>query len=178
MGASNFYNENASRVFSIDFEKSWEYEDQISLIEDILSEKGYYEGGSDANELHSYPSRVLGQKSVFKEYAGLEFGVKIVAVARSGYYAGANFDWSIEVLVDGCEYDFDDISPETFKDAFIDAGTHEGIAAFTSHFAHAWCRRQSEILVYEIEKVYEKNTEALVIVARFSNGETIYQKAS
>ncbi len=58
------------------------------------------DGGEDQHELRSFPSTVLGRLYAEKEYKGFSVGVTLTAVARSGYYEGANLDWNIE-------YEFD-----------------------------------------------------------------------
>lgn len=118
MGATNFYNGNASRIYAFGMNKyvtqedieanEWEeldikegdfsevltemdYEDSISNVSCELSSKGYH------TELDKYFEKEIeneiGRKTYYFEYCGLELSVTIYAQVYSGYYEGASFDW-------------------------------------------------------------------------------------
>ena len=116
MGAINFYNGNASRIYAFrmnkyvtqediddneledievgDFSEDltrWSYEDSICNVLHELKSKGY------ATKLDKYYSESIeneiGRKTYYFEYCGLEISVTIYAQAYSGYYEGASFDW-------------------------------------------------------------------------------------
>lgn len=116
MGAINFYNGNASRIYAFGMNKyvkqsdlddnewedlevddfseeitRWSYEDSISNVLCELSSKGYH------TELDKYFEKEIeneiGRKTYYFEYCGLELSVTIYAQAYSGYYEGASFDW-------------------------------------------------------------------------------------
>ena len=117
MGATNFYNGNASRIYAFGMNKyvtqediddneledievgdfsedltRWSYEDSICNVLHELKSKGY------ATKLDKYYSESIeneiGQKTYYFEYCGLEISVTIYAQAYSGYYEGASFDWN------------------------------------------------------------------------------------
>lgn len=86
MATSNFQNENASRIYAVDLENDWDYDDLISNLEFELSNMPEYrDKGRDRHELRSYPSKVLGSL--------IDGDVQVVAIVRSGYYSGCNLDW-------------------------------------------------------------------------------------
>lgn len=116
MGAINFYNGNASRIYAFGMNKyvkqsdiddnefedievgdfseditRWSYEDSICNVLHELKSKGY------ATKLDKYYSESIeneiGRKTYYFEYCGLELSVTIYAQAYSGYYEGASFDW-------------------------------------------------------------------------------------
>lgn len=116
MGAINFYNENASRIYAFGMNKyvnqsdiddneledievgdfseeltEMSYEDSICNVLHELKSKGY------ATKLDKYYSESIeneiGRKKCYFEYCGLEISVTIYAQAYSGYYEGASFDW-------------------------------------------------------------------------------------
>ena len=116
MGAINFYNGNASRIYAFGMNKyvtqediddneledievgdfsedltRWSYEDSICNVLHELKSKGY------ATKLDKYYSESIeneiGRKTYYFEYCGLEISVTIYAQAYSGYYEGASFDW-------------------------------------------------------------------------------------
>ena len=118
MGAINFYNGNASRIYAVGMNKyvkqedlddnefedldikegdfseeitRMDYEDSISNVMYELKSKGY------ATKIDKYYSKSIeneiGRKTYYFEYCGLEISVTIYAQAYSGYYDGASFDW-------------------------------------------------------------------------------------
>lgn len=116
MGAINFYNVNASRIYAFGMNKyvtqedidynewedlevddfsedltRWSFEDTICNVIHELKSNGY------ATKLDKYYSESIeneiGRKTYYFEYCGLEISVTIYAQAYSGYYEGASFDW-------------------------------------------------------------------------------------
>lgn len=116
MGAINFYNGNASRIYAFGMNKyvkqsdlddneledievgdfseditRLSYEDSICNVLHELKSKSY------ATKLDKYYSESIeneiGRKTYYFEYCGLEISVTIYAQAYSGYYEGASFDW-------------------------------------------------------------------------------------
>lgn len=116
MGAINFYNGNASRIYAFGMNKFVTQEDiDDNELEDIevgdfsedLTRLSYED--SIFNVLHELKSNgydtkldkyysesienEIGRKTYYFEYCGLEISVTIYAQAYSGYYEGASFDW-------------------------------------------------------------------------------------
>jgi hypothetical protein len=100
--------------------------------------------------------------------------VVIHPVIRSGYYSGVNLDWIYEFYIDGSEVETDDC----IKDYLVH---FEGYSpSHASVVAPSRFRRLEKIkdkLTEKLEKIYSLYTTPLVVSARFSNGETLYEKA-
>ena len=184
MGASNFYNKNASRIFSIagTFENEEGETEVDEFIYDDTKDNIFHElenfVRTDKSEdgLSSYPGTIFAQKSEWKTFGGAEFGVSIKCIVRSAYYDGANFDWEVEFTDAGGNV-FDTVDESDIKDVleyYADSPRVKGILA--PHVAK-WLEKTKTALIEEVEKVYAMYTDQLVVVARFSNGETMYQKA-
>jgi len=183
MGTSNFHNVNSGRIYSIEIQEDWEYDDlKDNLISELsntskTSSLNFSSGGTDTYELRSYPSNVLGRLTKWKCYGNTFISVSIYSVIRSGYYEGCNLDWFIEVEIEGKDY-IDEI-PQL--DDITDSLTYNnewniGFSKIQSKNVLKWIETTKEELVNIIEKIYEENSEPLEVVGRFSNGETLYKK--
>ena len=176
MSTNNFHNVNASSIYAFECEEEFDYQDMIDNIKCELENKFpdfYPDCGSDPEELRSYPSNVLGDITVLKAYRDFDVEIKITAICRSGYYSGANLDWSPIIMIGGYEIDnwcylrdaIEDIV--CYSDKKLDQ--YEG-----------WIKKWAEIALKDlsegIEEIYEQYTIPLVKVAQFSNGEAIYEK--
>lgn len=128
----------------------------------------------DPHELRSYPSHVLGGFNENKIIAGVDVSINIYAVLRSGYYDGACLDWFTEIYLGGNEISsIDEIQGEMAY--YIE---NKGMAAIQGQNAAKWAETALEALTAKVEAVFKKYCEhELVVMATFSNGETIYQKA-
>lgn len=172
MGASNFHNEFASRIYVFaggddDTQTIYDYDDAIANVKASMKFEGsvMYAGkkfktkfapdGKDPLELRSYPSKIIGTLYDSTQIAGREVSVHVTAIARSGYYNGYNFDYFCWFEVDWEEVELQEI---------ID---NEAIAWLVSAKNHISNR---------LEEIYAANCdEILLLVATFSNGETIYK---
>ena len=149
MATSNFHNVNASHIFAVQLEDTYEYDDLIDNIKYGLKETGYFNllTKSDPNELRSYPSTGIGSLDSYVEDSnGNGIYVQVTAVVRSGYYDGVNLDWhtSFEEYGETIEH----LLPEAEKVA--------------------------SALAEQIESVLGEFSTPLRVTAQFSNGETIY----
>ena len=153
MATSNFHNVNASNIFAVQLEDTYEYDDLISNLESEFNSHRDYStvGKSDPDELRSYPSTSIGSFSNSLSIGDDEVEIFVTPVVRSGYYDGVNLDWHVRYYVNGYEDD-------TYSDTNIQSLLY-GYIEF-------------------IENIFEKYSEPLVVTARFSNGETIYSKVS
>lgn len=170
MGTSNFHNVNASKIYACSIgENDSRYCDFEELKEQVIymleNNKNYFEGFdvSDSHELRSYPSTVIGSLSKAKN----NMRVTISAVIRAGYYADANLDWIIEYenvhtsnkilgdLVQTCEQWYEPVKKSDIK----------------------WLETTANKLIKQMESIFAKISDPLDVIARFSNGETIYRKA-
>lgn len=149
MATSNFHNVNASHIFAVQLEDTYEYDDLIDNVKYSLKETGYFNllTKSDPNELRSYPSTSIGSlDSYIEDSEGNGICVTITAVVRSGYYDGVNLDW------------------------------HPHFEEYGENIEHLLPQAEAEKnrLVEMIEYVFGEFTTPLGVTAQFSNGETIY----
>lgn len=169
MGASNFHNEYASKIYTFaahdyngdDMQAMYDYEDGLENVDSAIK-SGRFSGkyisrwGKDPLELRSYPSKIIGTICSSTDIAGCSIYVYVTALARSGYYTGANFDYFYWFEVDGTEVEIEEIiDPEAVK----------------------WISDTKDELTNYIEQVYSANCDdRFMVVATFSNGETIYKQ--
>ena len=149
MATSNFHNVNASSIFAVELQDTYEYDDLIDNIQSGLKATGYYNmlTKSDPNELRSFPSTSIGALDNYVEDAnGNGIVVTITAVVRSGYYDGVNLDWHCHLEEYG----------ETIE-----------------HLLPA-AEAEKNRLVEMVEYVFSEFSTPLGVTAQFSNGETIY----
>jgi hypothetical protein len=180
MGTSNFHNVNASKIYAILEDSESMVSDFIHTIDNIqedLKEKGYKEVDEKAiDELRAYPARVIAEKTEIKtiENIDLEISITICAVVRSGYYEGFNLDWYI-VYSDSNNYNLKELDIETiFNNNDYEFENKEKEIEETKN----WIENTKNNLIKELEEIYESISTSLVVTARFSNGETIYEKAN
>jgi hypothetical protein len=157
MGTSNFHNVNAGRIYACEIENDFDYDD---LKENIINELELDERGSDPHELRSFPSNVLGTLT--------KRNVTITVIIRSGYYEGCNLDWSIEYGDNDCD-NIDDYCDEVKEDNWL--------TNIEKYNATRFLAQDEEYLINKVEAVFETFSTPLKVVARFSNGETIYERS-
>lgn len=222
MGASNFYNKNANRVYAVGMseevkyskcsecdEKIYEYEegyvpegtttcpecgaeesvkhdteyrslesyewdDLKSYITDTLAEvDGYQDGGSDDND-RSYYGKSMGFLTASKSFGDTEVEVRVQAMLRSGYYEGANLDYQEpEMFVSGYDSDSESLS----LDFNYYSDMNGGLKKIQAKNASKWAEKAKQELADKLEEVFTKIAMPLTVVARFPNGETMYEKA-
>lgn len=182
MGASNFYNENAKCIYAVAMHSEEcdsefcncgaqeEYDDvQINIQ---YAWKGCTkESNIGIDRRNDY---IFASKCISKYFADACIDVCIYAIIRSGYYEGANLDWQIKIFVDGNEresLDYDDLE-------YYMPNCNTGMAKIQVRNAQAWVDKNSEILIDELEEIYEQHSTPFGVYASFSNGETWYSKIS
>lgn len=173
MGTSNFHNVNSGRIYSVELQEDWEYDDLKENLKYQLKEHIT----NDPYELHSFPSQVVGCLDKQKSFGDLDIDLSIYCVIRSGYYEGVNLDWFIKLDIGNTSY-HDEI-PE--KHHLIDDLSYfndwnKGLSTIQSENVLKWIKTTKLELITKMEKIYEENSTPLKVVARFSNGETIYEK--
>jgi hypothetical protein len=182
MATANFYNKNASNIYAI--VPGEEYDDFIYQdVETNVSEAiGEYVKNSKAylgySNKYYRDASIIEVISLTEEVAGISLSVDIEILMRSGYYEGANLDYEINYKVESVE--FDDLS-EAFQ-AYYDVATwdfdmNKGLAKIQAKNAVNRLEAMSDELIENVEKILKANcTHVLQVVARFSNGETLYSE--
>lgn len=177
MSTSNFHSVNASKIFACEIEEEWDYQDLKGNIISELKSGPYYfrEGGRDTNELRSFPSNVLGRISKEHEYKDFAVEVTVSAIIRSGYYEGCNLDWNIEYNIAGG----DNIDPDYFAQEleYQKDWTANKAKRYEKQAQKRAEKLKNELVEY-LEKIYQQYSTPLVVTARFSNGETWYEKSN
>lgn len=173
MGTSNFHNVNSGRIYSVELQEDWEYDDLKLNLKTELKEHTT----DDPYELRSFPSQVIGCLDKQKTFGDLDIDLSIYCVIRSGYYEGLNLDWFMKLDIGNTSY-IDEI-PE--KHHLIDDlryfnDWNKGLSTIQSENVLKWIKTTKEELITKMEKIYEENSTPLKVVAQFSNGETIYEK--
>lgn len=195
MGASNFYNKNASNVYAVlmDYEdvvfdengneteetqmvqcESWDYEDLVDYVNELMDEQKLFKV-SDRVEFgnnRNYEGTAIKSFVSYKTFGNVEVEVLLTAVIRSGYYEGANLDWELNYYA-GSGYD--DILDLTYE--FESQNDNQGMAKIQCRNAEKWATKEGERMVEALEDIFTQISNPLQVVARFSNGETIYAKA-
>ena len=197
MGTSNFYNRNASKVFAVlmNYEtpilneegeetgetettspESWECEMLIEDVQNHLKESKFYSYIPKEpiwDRERNYEGRTIGSLSIEKEYGGVNIEVEINAILRSAYYEGANLDWDCVIKLNGAETDSNEFSVDFGYTSDLSAGLNAIIAPK----ALKWAEKMQNELIEEMERIFTEVSMPLNVVARFSNGETMYEKA-
>lgn len=206
MGTSNFHNSQASRVFAVatsyEDEETKEMV-QNEMIWDDTRDNVMYEllgidkdkeidwefvrgNDVDIEELRSFPATSIGQFYTGVHYGGMDYTITIIPKTVSGYYEGFNLDFDIrvdndqgygEIINDGIE---EGVSKDDIEYMFEEYEHQEpymkGILAL--HGSKLIEKMNAVIAdgVQRLEKVFTNYSDPLVVVAQFSNGETIYER--
>ena len=188
MSTSNFHSVNASKIFMIEIETDFDYEDATDNLECVLEEEfknSYTENRcndmKDENELRSYPSRVLGQVyGDSRTYKKLEIDVFVVVdiVIRTGYYENANFDYNIKFDIG----DEKNVSEDELFDTLVDNAMYyndmsKEEAVRNAKFAEKFLEKAMADLRNEVEKIFEQYSTPLNCIGVASNGEALYEVA-
>jgi hypothetical protein len=178
MATGNFYNRNASKIFAQRFEEDFEYEDFLENLRYAFKEKFNSFVKRDDWErdgLRSYCGKIIGEVSgEIKSYSryDLDIYVEFELIVRSGYYDGINLDWEATVYVNGESLTMDEIEEGYF---------HYNATPMEKRY-NQWIEQyvtsEFEKLQEEVESIYSEWTINLVRVARFSNGEEMYERVS
>ncbi len=178
MATSNFHNENASQIYSILNCDDFTFEDTKSNLQYAL-EKQFGVDYSNNKEgtstgLRSFPAVIIGTVSVDKYYEKLDLDLEleIDIIIRDGYYDGMNLDFEFNLFENRCSVEIDS------ELDFIDYAETDKQAKQYEGYARKWIEKASIKYAESIEETFSKHSTKLDVVARFSNGETIYTKAS
>lgn len=194
MGASNFYNRNAKNVYAVlmDYEdvvfdedgneteetqmvqcEEWDYNDLIDYVNELMDEQKLFRV-VDRVEFYNnrnYEATAIKSLVAYKSFGEVEVEILLTAVVRSGYYEGANLDWDLNYYA-GSGYD--DILNLSYE--FESQYKNQGMAKIQCRNAEKWAKEEGEKMVEELERIFTQVSKPLEVVARFSNGETIYKE--
>lgn len=194
MGASNFYNRNAKNVYAVlmDYEdvvfdedgneteetqmvacESWDYDNLVDYVTELMDEQKLFKAVDRVEFYNNRNYEATGIKSLvaYKSFGDVEVEVLLTAVVRSGYYEGANLDWELNYYA-GSGYD--DILDLTYE--FESQYDNQGMAKIQKRNAEKWATKVGEQMIEELERIFTQVSKPLEVVARFSNGETIYKE--
>ena len=154
----------------------YEYDDLKDYIretaqEEIKNRKGIRfkeESGSDNNR--NYCATDLFSFYASKMFGDIEIEVKIIGQIVSAYYEGASLDFVVE-------FNGEENKELDFYWDFDNSDMNRGLQVLQNKNAVKWAEKTKTELIELIEEVFTKVSEPLNVVASFSNGETIYQKA-
>lgn len=200
MGTSNFHNVNAGNVYAVlmNYEQPvldsegnetdeleyhapdiWEVDEfKQMLIENakehsVLNNVSFHHTcDNDPHELRNHNSLKLFQFYKQKEFGDINITVNINCVIRIGYYEGGNLDWYMTYDVGGNTIDEIDF----LLDMDYYSNMSPGMIKIQCKNAEKFATKAKDELVEITEELFSKNSMSLSVVARFSNGETMYQK--
>ena len=183
MGTSNFARGNSSRLFAVEIQEEWDYED---LKENLNSEFKNNKNFDTFNTLVGFVSEknsnrnfegniILNITTKDKEYKllGGNFYLKFGIIIRNGYYSGVNLDWQCDVITPIEEFEHD-------EEIIIDGYSYDisdNQASIYNERLNNWKEKEINKYVEIIEQILSEHSTELNVVAQFSNGETIYEKA-
>jgi hypothetical protein len=168
MATSNFAREHFKNVYAVldntDEEiDEWQVQDfKMMVLENIQGEfkknKRY-----DVSESDGYDgNRNYGGSYIFE--VSTDDDISIRGTLKNGYYSGANLE--IELLYEGDVYNGIDDILHDIKAHCQYQGKRPPITRVTKDISR---------MIKGIERVYKNISRPLIVVATFSNGETIYQ---
>jgi len=197
MATSNFYNKDASKIFVClesyeDFildedgneteEKEtrqperYEINEFIEDVKEQLEELGnYYMSETSGKYNRNFSETSLGTIYKSKNFAGVEVNVYVNCCLISGYYEAANLDYSVSFDV-GNYTEMDETDLNDLEQDMYDMIQNYGMAKIQAKNVLKWLNKATIELTDLVEEVYTKNSNQYQLMARFSNGETMYQK--
>ena len=126
------------------------------------------ESGSDNDR--NYCATDLFSFNTSKMFGDIEISVKVIGQIVGAYYEGASLDFVVE-------FNGEENEELDFYWDFDNSEMNKGLQVLQNRNAIKWAEKTKTELIELIEEVFTKVSEPLNVVASFSNGETIYQKA-
>lgn len=192
MATRNFYTKNANNVyaFAMEAEDCFDYDDSIDRIKEVgVSKYGFEETSGNDGDRDFCGFYILNKKFGHKLFynSGLDVSIDITILARSGYYAGYNLDFELEVSNDYYnpyklgDYECEEDLIEAMADEFVEDSDvynyglrkcfKERYKAFLEDFIDKAIEYANNVLENLCEEEYR-------CVGAFSNGEALYQKVN
>ena len=157
----------------------YEYEDFKEYLRETAQEEAkelktiWYKEESGSDNDRNYCATNLFSYFTSKMFGDIEIEVRIIGQIVSAYYEGASLDFVVEF--NGEEYINDKPDFEWLFE--YQSEMNKGLQVLQNKNAVKWAEKTKTELIELIEEVFTKVSEPLNVVASFSNGETIYQKA-
>ena len=117
---------------------------------------------------------LIGQLYASFDYLGFEFTMVFNIIMRSGYYSGFNLDYEFSCGYDGDNCDTIEEMVDDFEDYAIE--DMKGLYAIHGKRLRVKLEAFHDEIEAEVIRVFEMYSDTLIVVARFSNGETFYKK--
>lgn len=176
MGANNFYNVNASKVFVVEDDEFLETDLQNELPKLQLTKRL-----ETAHNLRSYYSVSIGEMYEQFKFLNIKFTVAIEIYQRIGYYEYSNLDWEI-IITHSEECNFKANNTEdvvndicNYGDKYY--GINKGLLHIHKHRLLHKLNKIYDNLIKEVEEAFEKVTQPYKCIATASNGEAFYERA-
>lgn len=182
MGTSNFHTENAQSAYVIDYgdnEYMWEeaQEHLGTWIKELDSTFELDNRINSESELRSYSTSSIGYWSFEVMFLNLTFEFKVNLFIRLGYYEAANLDYEFEWILDytNSYEDIDSIISEIDEDPTTYNIKPELWTIRKSNLKQSLKQLESKVIT-NVENILTQISTPYGVVAKFSNGETIYEK--
>ena len=159
--------------------ESYEYDDFKEYLKETAQEEIkelkniWYKEESGSDNDRNYCATDLFSFNTSKMFGDIEVEVRVIGQIVSAYYEGASLDFAVEFNDE--EYTNDEPDFEWLFEYQSDM--NKGLQVLQNRNAVKWAEKTKTELIELIEEVFTKVSEPLNVVASFSNGETIYQKA-
>ena len=157
----------------------YEYDDLKDYIRETAQEEIkelkniWYKEESGSDNDRNYCATNQFSFNTSKMFGDIEISVKVIGQIVSAYYEGASLDFSVEFNDE--EYTNDEPDFEWLFE--YQSEMNKGLQVLQNRNAIKWAEKTKTELIELIEEVFTKVSQPLNVVASFSNGETIYQKA-
>jgi len=179
MGAPNFYVEDASCVFAVDPQESWEWQDimdnvfttleGVKYFYSVLKEDGYT---GDRCCVGKYIAAVYSPE---KYYAKFNICLCFKVMLRTAYHQGGNLDYELEIVMEAPRRDDRYYSvAELYDDLKYEYSAKRAIQY--EKWITKWVEAEERRIRDAVERVFEMFSDKYVVAASFSNGETMYIK--
>ena len=156
--------------------ESYEYDEFKEYLRETAQEEAkelktiWYKEESGSDNDRNYCATNLFSYSTSKMFGDIEIEVRIIGQIVSAYYEGASLDFVVE-------FNGEENEELDFYWDFDNSDMNRGLQVLQNKNAIKWAEKTKTELIELIEEVFTKVSEPLNVVASFSNGETIYQKA-
>jgi hypothetical protein len=175
--------------------ESEDYEDFKSHLQELAETESKettfkYSEEDESDRDRNYCGTDLFSLQTSKSYGDIEVELRIVGKIVGGYYEGASLDYRLEIY-NGAEWSevsnsyykvsVSDIVDSLFESEYNNhsfSNMNRGLRKMILPKAIKWAEEESNKMIILVEQIFTKISTPLNVVARFSNGETIYAKSN